>query len=303
MLQTTFPEIGNTKSSSKIQHQIQTITSTSRSEALPTTDPNQDRENSGWLELEAARVEVAHRSPPKPPNLPLEGGDETRSSKRESGGNSSTPVRSGTEDGAIAKGERTLVTAGDEGAASLEGDATTDRSYSGWKGIVECRAARSAVVGASAKGNWTSVVATMTDGRLRARQLRQFILLMSPPLLAAVFPWDCSSNGEEQSRDGWKRNAESDRVATIIADGKKEVAGSGASMAERSGDRRAPWSGARCRMDVTSSSSIPSKLLRETEIGEGKLLAPILGLGFNWSCMIHAQNNYKQGQNSFAMGL
>ncbi|MED6159440.1 hypothetical protein PIB30_042366 [Stylosanthes scabra] len=74
-------------------------------------------------------------------------------------------------------------------------------------------------------------------------------------------------------------------------------------MAEPSGDRRAPWNGARCRMDVASSSSMLPKLLQETEIGEGKLLTPILGLGFNWSCIIQAQNKYGEDHISFAMGL
>ncbi|MED6188454.1 hypothetical protein PIB30_086121 [Stylosanthes scabra] len=312
---TTFPEIGNTKSSSKIQHHIQTITSTSGSEALPTTDPKQDKENLGWLELEAARVEVAHRPPPKPPNLPLVADNRTRSSKRASGGDNSIPVRSGTEDGAVAKGERTLVMAGDQGSALLEGDGTTDRSYNGWKGIVDCRAVRSTVVGASARGNWTGVIATMTDGRLRDPQLRRLFLLNLPPLVAAVFSWD---------RRGRNSGFEEDLFSSLLT---RLVSLRTAAMTSYNGaftEARCPWSRereavipgfggeGRCGGEVvergTGQGEVVSHGFLSTQRGlpqnEGVgELTPILGLGFNWRGLVQAQNKYKQNESSLVVSL
>ncbi|MED6157593.1 hypothetical protein PIB30_024763 [Stylosanthes scabra] len=114
----------------------------------------------------------------------------------------------------------------------------------------------------------SSAVAMMTAGGLRAWRLKRLVLLTPSPLLAAVFPWNRSRNGEEQSQDGWQRSAESDGVATVVANG-KEVAGSGASMAHRRGDCRAPWSNARCRMDVASSSSMPQSCCRKLRVERG----------------------------------
>ncbi|MED6131938.1 hypothetical protein PIB30_014650 [Stylosanthes scabra] len=44
--------------------------------------------------------------------------------------------------------------------------------------------------------------ATVTNGDLQARQLRRFVSLMPPPLLAAFFPWNRDGDDEEQSHDG-----------------------------------------------------------------------------------------------------
>ncbi|MED6140941.1 hypothetical protein PIB30_098500, partial [Stylosanthes scabra] len=69
------------------------------------------------------------------------------------------------------------------------------------------------------EGMWTAAgrttTATMADGGLRARQLRRFFLLNSPPLLVAVFPWNCNGNGEEKSRDGWQWSVAANRVPMI----------------------------------------------------------------------------------------
>ncbi|MED6207329.1 hypothetical protein PIB30_034747 [Stylosanthes scabra] len=60
--------------------------------------------------------------------------------------------------------------------------------------VVEGELTTGAVVGASAKEKRRTIVAgvdaTMTEGGFRAKQLRRFLSLNPPPLLAAVLPWD-----------------------------------------------------------------------------------------------------------------
>ncbi|MED6212417.1 hypothetical protein PIB30_083089, partial [Stylosanthes scabra] len=54
---------------------------------------------------------------------------------------------------------------------------------------------RGKCMSSSAAGRTTS--ATMADGGLWARQLRRFVSLTPPPLLAAIFPWNRSGENEE----------------------------------------------------------------------------------------------------------
>ncbi|MED6219358.1 hypothetical protein PIB30_035072 [Stylosanthes scabra] len=54
----------------------------------------------------------------------------------------------------------------------------------------------------------TSVVASATHGGLRACQLRWLVLLIPPPLLGVVFPWNRGSEKEERSPDSWMLSTE-----------------------------------------------------------------------------------------------
>ncbi|MED6109250.1 hypothetical protein PIB30_031689 [Stylosanthes scabra] len=69
--------------------------------------------------------------------------------------------------------------------------------------------------------------ATVTDRGLRARMLRQSVLLSPPPLMAAVFPWDrgggCASNGL------YRRSTDSSEDKANAAENSKERHNSGSS--------------------------------------------------------------------------
>ncbi|MED6218220.1 hypothetical protein PIB30_024859 [Stylosanthes scabra] len=129
----------------------------------------------GWMQLleRQRQTEAVNRPPPKPPNLPL------------------VPVGSGTVVKAWVDGVETETNGQDLQPLRDVDEAGTN---------VE--------VGASVRGKWTGAIATATDGGLRARRLRRFVLLTSSPLLAAVLPWNRSGEREEWSRDGLQQRAE-----------------------------------------------------------------------------------------------
>ncbi|MED6147795.1 hypothetical protein PIB30_047054 [Stylosanthes scabra] len=144
------------------------------------------------------------------------------------GGGSPTPVRSGAEDGAVAKGkvdadlvpsesEDAVTTRGANEAISLSRGSIFDDSAAtksdrtlGSESHTEDGAASNAKVGAPTKGKWTDAIATATVGglSLRARQLRRFFLLKSPPLLAIVLRWNRGCERQEWSQNAGKGSAE-----------------------------------------------------------------------------------------------
>ncbi|MED6188917.1 hypothetical protein PIB30_090591 [Stylosanthes scabra] len=131
--------------------------------------------------LHVVEKERVNQPPPKPPDLPLHAW-----------------VLGGAEDDANLKRS---------GGTEIE-EAVTLTNSGGDAGDVDNRGRGSAEVGTFVKGKWTvatakeGATATVTNGSPRARQLRRFILLTPPPLLATVFPWNCGGDGEEHSRGG-----------------------------------------------------------------------------------------------------
>ncbi|MED6193370.1 hypothetical protein PIB30_018712 [Stylosanthes scabra] len=153
-----------------------------------------------------------------------------------------------------------------------------------------------------------------------------------PPLLAAVFQWNRGGDGEEQSRGGLQQLAEgSDRdEKTFVTmtqpwslaerclslsssrngtNGGKEGTATAAGTQAQASDG---WCGPMPAMVESAAAqgwwkhevdgnwvlSAQKELLQN---GGEKDLPPILGLGFNWSYSIQAQN--KEDHNAFSVGV
>ncbi|MED6156966.1 hypothetical protein PIB30_019088 [Stylosanthes scabra] len=133
-------------------------------------------------DLDLARAESVQRPPPKPPHL--------------------NPYTAALGDSSTAK----ILVVGRIGAMDDGGEQDTSSNLVSaeemqpWvTTVVEGELTTGAEVGASVKEKRRTIVAgvntTMIDGGIWTRQLRRFLSLNPPPLLAAIFPWDRGGGG------------------------------------------------------------------------------------------------------------
>ncbi|MED6214274.1 hypothetical protein PIB30_101403, partial [Stylosanthes scabra] len=147
-------------------------------------------------DLELAEEERVNRSPPKPSNFTLNGGKDLRSLAHEIGGTAPSDgdaglvASSGAEDGAFTKGKRM--------AETIEHRATP---------VMEDRAAKVEMTSLATVGmatrSATKKILSPAVVKCRCPQTnsrRRAFLLVPPPLLAAVFPWDRVEESEEPKK-------------------------------------------------------------------------------------------------------
>ncbi|MED6167554.1 hypothetical protein PIB30_003932 [Stylosanthes scabra] len=201
-----IPNLANT--STKLQTEIQIYTT--EEDEIDAVSNQRQQDDSTEIQISSIyygsddqrATVVVDRPPPEPPDLHsvavgegepgLSVSTAEESSRRPENLETVIAIHSGAEDSAVAKGNVVDV------------------------GSTDLNRGSSAVVGASAEGMWTATdkttAATVADGSLRARRLRRFFSLMSPPLLAAIFPWDRGGEYIDNDLQWWPDVSAEDRA-------------------------------------------------------------------------------------------